>query len=82
MSAQSPVMARRRTATTSGRPSIRSCARRIRQKRSHFLHHLQSELNKAQGLHQNDGSHESPVKEAAEEAPIEIDLVDQLTPDS
>ena len=47
-----------------------------------LLRHLQSELNKAQGLEQNDGSHESPVKGAAKETPIEIDTADQSTPDN
>jgi hypothetical protein len=36
MSMHRPMVARRRTATTTRRPSIRSCARSIRHKRSNF----------------------------------------------
>ena len=73
-------------ATTNGDGEHKSEYQKLREKYSPeeivLLRHLQSELHKAEGLEQNDGKHESPVKKAAMETSIEIDTADQFTPDN
>ena len=47
-----------------------------------LLRALQHERDQTKAFEQNDGRLESPVKEAAEHRPVEIQAVDAMTPDN